>query len=122
MLQEVRAAHAWAARADDVPLTARITASLGAYWFLEGNHAEGLRWIDEMLAVEDQLDPYVSARIHLAAGFMAFPSNRPEARAHWELATELFRGLGETRLVAYGLAVTSATYIGDVGSSSSRCG
>nr|WP_300050859.1 BTAD domain-containing putative transcriptional regulator [uncultured Nocardioides sp.] len=114
MLQEVRAAHAWAARTGDLPLTARITAALGAYWFLEGNHAEGLRWIDEMLAVEDRLDPYISARIHLAAGFMAFPSSRPEARTHWERATVLFRELGETRLVAYGLAVTSATYIADV--------
>jgi len=113
MLQEVRAAHAWAAHRGDLPLTARITAALGAYWFLEGNHAEGLRWIDEMLAVEDELDPYVSARIHLAAGFMAFPLNRPEARVHWERATEMFRAMGETRLVAYGLAVTSATYIGD---------
>jgi predicted ATPase/DNA-binding SARP family transcriptional activator len=113
MLQEVRAAHTWAARSGDVPLTARITAALGAYWFLEGHHAEGLRWIDEMLAVEHQLDPYVSARIHLAAGFMAFPSSRPEARGHWERATGLFRELGVTRLVAYGLAVTSATYIGD---------
>jgi predicted ATPase/DNA-binding SARP family transcriptional activator len=114
MLQEVRAAHTWAARTGDLPLTARITAALGAYWFLEGNHAEGLRWIDEMLAVEGRLDPYISARIHLAAGFMAFPSSRPEARTHWERATVLFRELGETRLVAYGLAVTSATYIGDV--------
>jgi predicted ATPase/DNA-binding SARP family transcriptional activator len=115
MLQEVRAAHAWAARSGDVALTARITAALGAYWFLEGHHAEGLRWIDEMLAVEDDLDTYVAARIHLAAGFMAFPTDRGDARAHWERATELFRALGETRLVAYGLAVTSATYIGDVG-------
>ena len=80
MLQEVRAAHAWAARTGDVPLTARITAALGAYWFLEGHHAEGLRWIDEMLAVEDQLEPTSSARIHLAAGFMAFPSE-PARRA-----------------------------------------
>lgn len=114
MLQEVRAAHTWAAGRGDLPLTASITAALGAYWFLEGNHAEGLRWIDEMLAVEDQLDRYVAARIHLAAGFMAFPLNRPEARGHWECATRMFRALGETRLVAYGLAVTSATYIGDV--------
>lgn len=113
MLQEARAAHTWAARNGDLALTARITAALGAYWFLEGHHAEGLRWIDEMLAVEDDLDPYVSARIHLAAGFMAFPRDRPEARAHWERATGMFRDLGETRLVAYGLAVTSATYIAD---------
>jgi predicted ATPase/DNA-binding SARP family transcriptional activator len=113
MLQEVRAAHNWAARAGDVPLTARITADLGAYWFLEGHHAEGRRWIDEMLAVEDRLDPVVSGRIRLAAGFMAFPSDRREARAHWELATRRFRELGETRLMAYSLAATSATYIDD---------
>ena len=115
MLHEVRAAHAWAAREGDLPLTASITASLGAYWFLEGHHAEGLRWIDEMLAVEDRLDPVVAARIHLAAGFIAFPMNRPDARTHWEQATRMFRELGETPLVAYGLAVTSATYIGDHG-------
>lgn len=113
MLQEVRAAHAWAARNGDLALTARITAALGAYWFLEGHHAEGLRWIDEMLAVEDELDPFISARIHLAAGFMAFPLDRPVARDHWERATRMFRDLGVTRLVAYGLAVTSATYIAD---------
>jgi predicted ATPase/DNA-binding SARP family transcriptional activator len=116
VLQEVRAAHAWAARAGDVQLTARITADLGTYWFLEGYHAEGRRWIDEMLAVEDQLEPIASARIRLAAGFMAFPSDRREARAHWERSTALFRGLGVTRLVAYGLAVTSATYIDDADS------
>ncbi len=115
MQQEVRAAHSWAARAGDVALTARITAALGAYWFLEGHHAEGIRWIDEMLAVEDRLDPVVAARIHLAAGFMAFPSDRSDARRHWEHATALFRNLGEDRLVAYGLAVTSATHIDEAG-------
>jgi hypothetical protein len=47
---------------------------------------------------------------------MAFPSDRREARAHWERSTALFRGLGVTRLVAYGLAVTSATYIDDADS------
>jgi predicted ATPase/DNA-binding SARP family transcriptional activator len=116
MLQEVRAAHAWAVERGELAMTARITAALGAYWFLEGNHAEGVRWIDEMLAVEAELDPIVSARIHLAAGFMAFPMSRPEARTHWEQATRMFRELEEPRYVAYGLAVTSATYIGEVGS------
>ena len=41
ILQEVRAAHDWAGRHGDLPLTGRITAALGAYWFLEGHHAEG---------------------------------------------------------------------------------
>lgn len=111
LLQEVRAAHDWAARRGDLPLTARITAALGAYWFLEGHHAEGLRWVDEMLAREDSLPLEASARIRLAAGFLAFPRSQPEARVHWLRSTELFRSLGETRLLAYSLAVVSATYL-----------
>ena len=113
MLQEVRAAHDWAGRHGSLSLTARITAALGAYWFLEGHHAEGLRWVDEMLAREPELDPGVAARIRLAAGFLAFPRSQPEARVHWQRATELFRELGETRLLAYSLAVGSATYLSE---------
>lgn len=111
LLQEVRAAHDWAARGNHLPLTARITAALGAYWFLEGHHAEGLRWVDEMLARESDLDPAVAARIRLAAGFLAFPRSQPEARVHWERSTELFRSLEEEKLLAYSLAVVSATYL-----------
>ena len=114
MLQEVRAAHAWAASAGDLPLTASITAALGAYWFLEGNHAEGRRWIDEMLAVEDRLDPYISARIHLAAGFMAFPSQPARGTDALGACDRPVPRAGGDPPVAYGLAVTSATYIGDV--------
>lgn len=114
MLQEVRAAHDWAARRGNLPLTARITATLGAYWFLEGHHAEGSRWVEEMLTREAELEPAVSARIRLAAGFLAFPRSQPEARVHWQRSTELFRELGETRLLAYSLAVVSATYLSEI--------
>ncbi|WP_378394671.1 hypothetical protein, partial [Rhodoplanes sp. P11] len=113
MLQEVRTAHDWAGRHGDLPLTGRITAALGAYWFLEGHHAEGLRWIDEMLLSEADLAPAVAARVRLAAGFLAFPRSQPDARVHWQRATELFRELGETRLLAYSLAVGSATYLSE---------
>ncbi|PUA80640.1 ATP-binding protein [Nocardioides currus] len=113
-LAEVRLAHDWAARSDDLPLTARITAALGAYWFLEGHHAEGRRWVDEMVAHEDRLEPPVVARIRLAAGFLAFPHDQREARVHWERSTELFRQQDEPRLLAYSLAVCSATYISEI--------
>jgi predicted ATPase/DNA-binding SARP family transcriptional activator len=113
MLAEVRAAHDWARQRRDLPLTARITAALGAYWHLEGHHAEGRRWVEEMLAEEDRLEAVASARIRLAAGFLAFPRSQSEARVHWQRAVELFRGLGDDRLLAYALAVLSATYLGE---------
>jgi tetratricopeptide (TPR) repeat protein len=114
LLPEVRAAHDWAWSSGDLALTARITGALGSYWHLEGHHAEGQRWVDEMLADEDDLDPTVCARIRLAAGFLQFPRSQRDARRHWKRAADLFRRYGETRLLAYALAVTSATYIGDL--------
>ena len=55
----------------------------------------------------------MAARIRLAAGFLAFPRSQPDARVHWQRATDLFRELGETRLLAYALAVGSATYLSE---------
>jgi predicted ATPase/DNA-binding SARP family transcriptional activator len=113
MLGEVRAAHDWASRRGDVTLGARITAGLGTYWHLEGHQAEGRRWVDEMLAHEAELEDALTARIRLAAGFLEWPRNQLDARAHWQRATELCRRLGDSRLLAYALAVKSATYVGD---------
>ena len=113
MIGEVRAAHAWARRRGDVTLAACITAGLGTYWHLEGHQAEGRRWVEEVLAHEAELEDALNARIRLAAGFLEWPRDRLDARAHWERATELLRSLGDSRLLAYALAVNSATYVGD---------
>lgn len=113
MLGEVRAAHAWASRRGDLTLAARITAGLGTFWHLEGHQAEGRRWVDEMLAHETELEDSLTARIRLAAGFLEWPRNQLDARAHWRRAAQVFRRLGDSRLLAYALAVKSATYVGD---------
>lgn len=113
LLGEVRAAYAWARRQGDLTPAARITASLGTFWHLEGHQAEGRRWVEEMLAHEAGLEDALVARIRLAAGFLEWPRNQLDARAHWQQATELFRRLDDSRLLAYALAVKSATYVGD---------
>ena len=113
MIGEIRAAYGWASQQDDLTLAARITAGLGTFWHLEGHQAEGRRWVDDMLAQEAVLDDALTARIRLAAGFLEWPRNQLDARAHWQRATELCRRLGDSRLLAYALAVKSATYVGD---------
>lgn len=112
LLQEVRAAHAWALAHGDVTLAARIAGALGAYWFLEGHQGEGQRWTQTSLAEVAVLDPVVVARLHLAAGFLAVPHSQVRAREHWEQAVAMFRALGQPRLLAYALAVSSVTYVG----------
>ena len=113
MLPEVRAAHDWARRTGDVPLTARITAALGAYWHLEGHHAEGLRWVGEMLAREDELDPAVSARIRLAAGFLAFPGASPRHAATGSVRPCCFASSARPGTWPTRCAVESATYLSE---------
>ena len=114
MLQEVRAAHAWAAHRGDLPLTARITAALGAYWFLEGNHAGGAALDRRDVGGGGRAGPLClgtdptwrqgswrsrsTGRRHASTG-----SARPRCSAPWGR-----RGSWPT-----GSAVTSATYIGD---------
>lgn len=113
LLGEVREAHQWADARGELVLTARITAGLGTYWHLEGHHVEGRRWVGEMLAHEDGLGDVLAARLRLAAGFLEFPRSQTVARTHWQRSTHLFRRLGDTRLLAYSLAVKAATYVGD---------
>jgi len=113
MLGELRAAYSWAYRGGHLTIASRITAGLGTYWHLEGHHPEGRRWVGDMLAHEAELEDAIAARIRLAAGFLEFPRSQLAARTHLHRASELFRRVGDDRLLAYSLAVKSATYLGD---------
>jgi predicted ATPase/DNA-binding SARP family transcriptional activator len=113
LLPEIRLAHAWAESHGAVDLAARITADLGTFWHREGHHAEGRRWVADSLAHAADLDPDVIARLHLAAGFVEWPRDQRVARRLWERAVEQFRRLGHRRYLAYSLALSSGTYIGE---------
>jgi predicted ATPase/DNA-binding SARP family transcriptional activator len=113
VLPDIRAAHEWTASQGEVVLGARITAGLGTYWHREGHHPEGRRWAAEALAHEQELDPYLVARVHLAAGFVAWTSDQTESRVHWQAAVDCFRALDHERYLSYALMLTSGTFIGD---------
>ena len=112
-MADIRAAHAWTVEHGDVELAARLTADLGTYWHREGSHPEGCAWTAAALAHEDELDPYLVARLHLAAGFVEWSRDQPLGRRHWRVAADRFHELGHDRYLAYGLALTYTTYIGD---------
>jgi predicted ATPase/DNA-binding winged helix-turn-helix (wHTH) protein len=113
LLGEVRAAHAWAQAHGEAELAARITAALTAYWYREGNLAEGDRWIAEAFAAIDGLDDLLAARLHLAAGILGWLRSPETGRAHLEPAVAELRRLGADHHLAQALRMLAATYIGD---------
>ncbi len=112
VLAEIRAAHDWAHRHDQPVIAARIAASLGTYWHLDGHHAEGRQWVEQALATETDLTESTSAALELAAGFVLWPVDQLAARTHWELAVVKFRAIGDTRMLAFSLPKAAATYLG----------
>lgn len=114
VLADVRAAHEWAVEQGEVELAARMTAGLGTYWHREGHHPEGRAWAAEALAHEDALEPFLVARLCLAAGFVEWSRDQAAGRRHYRAAADRFRDLGHDRYLAYALALTSTTYVGDV--------
>ena len=113
LLGEIRTANTWVRQSGDVESSARIAAALGTYWHLEGHHGEGRRWVQQVLARETELDDDLQARVHIAAGFLEWPRGQVGARLHWERATQLLRTAGDDRYLAYALALTSVTYVGE---------
>ena len=112
-LPEIRAAHAWAERAGDVPLAARIAAGLGTFWHREGHHEEGRQWVAASLEHLPELTTMTAARLHLAAGYLEWSQDPEAGRHHWSSAAALFRSLGHDRNLAYALALMCGTYLGD---------
>jgi predicted ATPase/DNA-binding SARP family transcriptional activator len=112
-LTEIRAAHAWAQRHGDVQLAARITAALGTYWRSEGHYVEARRWVAEALPHEPDLDPYLAARLRLAAGIAEWPVDVLAARRHWTAAIASFRALGHDEYLSSSLGLAAVSYAGD---------
>jgi len=112
-LPEIRAAHAWAERRGDVRVAARLTAGLADYWHREGYHAEGRTWVAAALAHREDLDEYLVARLHLAAGIVEWPRDPSVARQHWNRAVDAFRVLGHDRYLSCAMALAAVTHVGE---------
>src|SRR4051812_895361 len=110
---EIRLAHADATARGDTVTAARIAASLASFWHREGHHDEGRQWVYGALAAADELGGPLVARLHIAAGFVEWTVDAVLARVHWTTAADLFRVHGPDRYLAYALALTAVTFVGD---------
>ena len=96
----LRAALAWAIERGEAEAALRMCRALGGSWFMR-HRSEGLRWLDQALALRDDVPALVRARALGTAGSVrAWADNTgPEyerARAQLEEALALFREMGAT--------------------------
>jgi tetratricopeptide (TPR) repeat protein len=92
----VRAALHWSSeRGDDPEATLRLCASLGEYWFLCGNLAEGLGWLEAAFdaAPDGPVDLRAMAR-YWTGMILYLQGKPPAAAAALEAALAAFRAAG----------------------------
>ncbi|HUR24171.1 MAG TPA: BTAD domain-containing putative transcriptional regulator [Acidimicrobiales bacterium] len=67
----LRSALEWSLAEGQTTSTLRLAASLTLHWRIHGSFSEGLRWLEEALAVGVDQDPLLRARATWGAGFLA---------------------------------------------------
>ena len=110
---EIRRALDWATGHDEWELAARIAGSLGAFWHREGDQAQGLRRLGEVLDHQDSLSDVALGRTLMSHGLIAWGhDDQTEARTSWSRAAELLERAGDQRRLAYVLTALAVTELG----------
>jgi len=90
----LRPALTWCLAAGDVAAGLRLAAALGRFWYEHGHVAEGLEWLERLLAADGDVPATVRARALAQAGWLAWEQGAFErAGARLMESLELYRRL-----------------------------
>ncbi len=96
-----RAALTWCLAEGDVTAGLRLAAALGRFWYEHGHVAEGLDWLERLLAADGAAPPPVRARALAQAGWLAWEQGAFEqADARLTESLALSRQLHDLRQTA----------------------
>ncbi|GAC1507743.1 MAG: hypothetical protein NVS2B12_22860 [Ktedonobacteraceae bacterium] len=87
----LRAALSWALSHDEVETVQRLSSALSRYWEARTSFREAHRWIDAALALPQETQPAIRAKLLMAASRIAL----------WEVAYERSRELAQEALSLY---------------------
>ncbi|TML73005.1 MAG: tetratricopeptide repeat protein [Actinobacteria bacterium] len=92
----LRAALAWAAETAEVELEVELVSAANYYWLVRGHLREARTHTEDLVARSPTAPAAVRGRaLDCAAGFSYRVGDLETARAWWEEALELFRGVGD---------------------------
>jgi predicted ATPase/DNA-binding CsgD family transcriptional regulator len=102
-LGNLRNALRWAIDVRRVSDASRLAVGLWRYWHMRGNIAEGLRWLEEVLALQTEGDPTRLVTLEAAGGLAWWDGNMEKSRGYYEAALALLRSQGDDAGIANAL-------------------
>ncbi|MBV8083377.1 MAG: DUF4242 domain-containing protein, partial [Chloroflexi bacterium] len=114
--ENLSAAGRWAIQQRDAELALRFGAALWHFWEVRGRAAQGLRWLDEALALPGEAPALVKGRALDAAGHLALSLGQHHQAARYfvrTLQTWLQAGSRQSAALALNNLSTAALYGGD---------
>jgi len=108
----IRAALGWCLESGEIELGLRIAGSLTMVWLHLNVAQEGERWLADLLARADGVDPTIRGKALLSDGMVAGVQNNTErAVQSSEEALELFRSAGNEEGIAWALTTLAVPHI-----------
>src|SRR5690606_16532113 len=95
----------WSLSDGDIVVGVRLAAGLGQFWYGKGHHAEGIRWMQQLLERIDEAPVVYHARFFISAGHMAWLNDPALAQRHFRRALETSREIGDQRQMAWALTL-----------------
>jgi tetratricopeptide (TPR) repeat protein len=116
-LDNLRAAREWCAEQQETETELHLTAALWRFWWIHSFFVEGAMWQERALEKRQDTSISLQARVLIGAGLLAHHrSDQQRAAAMVEEALDLYRQMGESRGMAFALAIRgwAALCVGDL--------
>jgi predicted ATPase/DNA-binding CsgD family transcriptional regulator len=102
-LDNFRAVLEWTLSDGDVTLGVRLANALWLFWYGQGYHVEGFRWVEQLLARLDEVPETYQPRFLTAAGLLTVLHDLDAARHLFIRELDIARKLGDKTQIAWAL-------------------
>lgn len=93
----LRAALQWIVQRREVKLGLRLAVALGQFWEMRDHIAEGRRWLEEILSIDDHVSPDRARALYEAGRLALMPFDLVAAEALTDQSIALYRRLDAVR-------------------------
>ncbi len=110
-LENIRSVLDWSLNGGEIEMGIRLAGSLCLFWYGNGYHVEGHRWLQQLLARLDEVPLAYHPRLLFSAGHMAFLRDLDEGKQLFSRSLDAAHALGDRLQEAWALALLGYTML-----------